>query len=300
MSLLSHPRPPQPYVLNRTTAPAFWGLGILWLPLATGMQTNNHLTLLQQEFAAGPGPAAHYHPYDEGFYIIEGEFAFQAGGQAFRAGAGTLVHIPRLTQHSFLVEQPARILNFYPAPGFELLLMGMARLAPERRVPTLAETPPPPHDQLEIMLRLFGHTDAPHVSGGLGGPLQPADYVTYPPAWSPAPAYHTTAAQSPTYAALGSRWTLLAGSAHTAGSYTLFEQTMPAASTTLLHQHAEAEAIYVLAGTLRLVLNEQELDAPGGHVRFHSARHGSLPHYHGASSPFPEFLPARRLRARHR
>lgn len=265
MSLLSQPYPLQPYVLNRDTAPAFWALGILWLPLATGVQTGNRLTLLQQEFAVGPGPAAHYHPYDEGFYILEGEFAFQAGGQAFRAGAGTLVHIPRLTQHSFVVEAPARILNFYPSSGFELLLMGMAQPAPERRVPTWVETPLPPHEQLEILFRLFGHVDAPHVAAG---PHTAADYVTYPPEWSPASPYHTTAAQSPSYAALGSRWTLLAGGAHTAGTYALFEQRMPAASHTPLHCHAEAEALYILTGTLRLVLDAQVLEAPAGTCAF--------------------------------
>ena len=265
MSLLSQSHPLQPYVLDRETAPAFWALSILWLPLATGVQTDNRLTLLQQEFAIGPGPAAHYHPYDEGFYILEGEFSFHAGGQAFRAGAGTLVHIPRLTQHSFVVEAPARILNFYPSSGFELLLMGIAQPAPERRVPTWAETPLPPHEQLEILFRLFGHTDAPHVTPG---PPTAADYVTYPPAWSPSVPYHTTATQSPSYAALDSRWTLLAGSTHTAGAYTLFEQTMPAASTTPLHRHAEAEALYVLTGTLRLVLDGQVLEAPAGTFAF--------------------------------
>lgn len=265
MSLLSQPRPLRPYVLNRDTAPAFWGLGLLWLPMATGVQTNNRLTLIQQEFEAGPGPAAHYHPYDEGFYIMEGEFAFQAGGEAFRAGPGTLVHIPRLTQHSFMVEAPARILNFYPSSGFELIMMGMARLAPERRVPTWAETPPPPREQLEVLFRLFGHIDAPHVTGG---PPTPAEYVTYPPAWSPAAPYRTTAAQSPTYAALGSHWTLLAGSAHTTGSYALFEQVLPAVGATPLHRHAEAEALYVLTGTLRLVLDELVLEAPAGTFAF--------------------------------
>ncbi len=261
MSALSLPHPLRPYALNRDTAPAFWALGILWLPLATGMQTGNRLVLLEQDFAAGPGPAAHYHPYDEGFYILEGAFTFRAGGGTYPAGPGTFVHIPRLVPHSFTVDAgPARALNFYPSAGFDLLIMSLGQPAPARRIPTLAEAPLPPHDQVDILFKLFGHTDVRPSSG----PPQAADYATQPAAWSPSAVYLTTAEQSPTYAALGSQWTLLAGSAHTAGSYALLEQVLPARATTAPQRHAEAEALYVLAGTLRLVLDEQVLEAPAG------------------------------------
>lgn len=264
MSQASQPRFPQAYALDRENAPAFWALGILWLPLATGVQTNNRLTLLQQEFVAGPGPAAHYHHYDEGFYILEGEFTFQAGGDTYHAGAGALLHIPRLTQHSFVVNSPtAKVLNFYPSSGFELLIMGLGQAAPARRVPTPAETPLPVPEQVEILLKLGGHTDV-YPPFGFGGAPNPDHYVTHPVPWTPSALRLTTAQQSPTYAALGSHWTLLASSADTAGSYAVFSQELPPHTAPTPQRHAEDEAVYVLTGTLRVVLDEQTLEAPAG------------------------------------
>ncbi|MEJ7663777.1 MAG: cupin domain-containing protein [Hymenobacter sp.] len=144
---LNQLRPLRPYLSNRELAPAFWALGILWLPMATGVQTGNRLTLLEQEMVAGNGPPAHFHPYDEGFYILEGEITFRVGGATHRVGAGTALHIPRLVQHSFTVELPSRVLNFYPASGFELLLFGMGQPAAARRPPTPQETRPLPPEQ---------------------------------------------------------------------------------------------------------------------------------------------------------
>lgn len=266
MSNLSQPYPIKPYVLNRDTGPAFWSMGILWLPMATGVQTGNRLTLVEQEFADGPGPPAHYHLYDEGFYIIEGQFTFRVNGETHQAGPGTSVHIPRLMQHSFTVDAaPARVLNFYPSCGFELLMMGSSQLAYERRVPTPEECPPPPREQVEILFKLFGNIA---VAQAASGPPSAEDYVTHPVAWSPSSVYLTTAKQSPAYAVLGSRWTLLVDSVQTAGSYSLLEQELAAQTTTNLQRHAEDEALYVLAGALQIVLDEQVVEAPAGSFVF--------------------------------
>ena len=263
MHYLPHLRPLQPYTLNRETAPAFWALGLLWLPMATGVQTGNRLTLIEQHMVAGNGPPAHYHPYDEGFYVLEGEITFHVGGATHRVGPGVALHIPRLVQHSFRVDTPSRVLNFYPASGFELILFGMGQPAAERRAPTQLESPPPPPDHLATLFRLFGHSNA----GTPSHPPVPADFVTHPVSWSPAAPHLTTAAQVPTYAALGSQWTLLLGSEHTAGSYALFERLVlaaPGAARLILERHAEAEALYVLTGTLRVELDGQVSDAPAG------------------------------------
>ena len=262
MYFLPQLRPLQPYTLNGDTAPAFWALGLLWLPMATGVQTGNRLTFIEQHMVAGNGPPAHYHPYDEGFYVLEGEITFNVGGATHRAGPGTAIHIPRLVQHSFTVEAPSRVLNFYPASGFELILFGMGQPATERRVPTKPECPPPPPEHLATLFRLFGHVNA----GTPSHPPVPADFVTHPVSWSPSAPRLTTAAPLPTYAALGSQWTLLLGSEHTAGSYALFERLVlaAAAAAPTWERHAEAEALYVLAGTLRVELNGQVSEAPAG------------------------------------
>lgn len=262
---LNQLRPLRPYTSNREMAPAFWALGLLWLPMATGVQTGNRLTFIEQEMVAGNGPPAHFHPYDEGFYILEGEITFRVGGATHRVGAGTALHIPRLVQHSFTVEQPSRVLNFYPASGFELLLFGMGQPAAERRPPTPQESSHLPPEHLATLFRLGGHVNA----GAPSSPPVPADYVTHPVAWSPSAPFLTTAAQSPTYAALGSQWTLLLGSERTAGSYALFDRLVlaspeAAAACPIRERHAEHEALYVLSGTLRVELDGRVTDAPAG------------------------------------
>ena len=113
--------------------------------MATGVQTGNRLGLIEQHMPTGIGPPAHFHRLDEGFYVLEGEITFMAAGQSRKVGAGGFVHLPRFTQHTFVVESDgARVLNFYTPAGFEVILMSVASLAKERRRPSKAEAPMPP------------------------------------------------------------------------------------------------------------------------------------------------------------
>jgi hypothetical protein len=47
---------------TRETAPAMWLVEALWYVLATGVQTNNRFSLLEQMMGGGLGPPAHRHP----------------------------------------------------------------------------------------------------------------------------------------------------------------------------------------------------------------------------------------------
>ena len=50
------------YTLDRETAPAMWLVGTLWLIQATGIQTNNRSTFLEQLMPRGLGPPTHRRP----------------------------------------------------------------------------------------------------------------------------------------------------------------------------------------------------------------------------------------------
>ena len=70
----------------------------------------------------GGGPPAHYHTREEeGFYIIEGEIAFQIGDQRLIASAGMFVNMPVGTPHSFKNEsdRPAKMLVTMAPAGLE-------------------------------------------------------------------------------------------------------------------------------------------------------------------------------------
>ena len=62
------------------------------------------------------------------------------------AGPGTFVAIPRLTEHSFTVdESDTQLLNFYLPAGFEVLLTGISHPADRNEPPPPGVPLPPPH-----------------------------------------------------------------------------------------------------------------------------------------------------------
>jgi quercetin dioxygenase-like cupin family protein len=68
--------------------------------LASGEATQGYEIFLQRG-PEGSGPPPHEHPWDESFYVIEGEIDFGIGADSRTASAGTLVHLPAGTVHWF-------------------------------------------------------------------------------------------------------------------------------------------------------------------------------------------------------
>jgi len=66
------------------------------------------------------GPALHLHPdLDEWFYVVEGEFKFQAGTEMLRLRAGDSLFVPREMVHAFVKtsEGPARLIVMHQPAG---------------------------------------------------------------------------------------------------------------------------------------------------------------------------------------
>lgn len=68
--------------------------------LASGAQTGS-CEIFHQRGPEGSGPPPHHHPWDESFYVLEGEVGFVADGEEAVAHQGTLVHLPAGTIHGF-------------------------------------------------------------------------------------------------------------------------------------------------------------------------------------------------------
>ncbi len=68
--------------------------------LASGAQTGGY-EIFRQAGPEGSGPPPHSHPWDESFYVIEGEIAFGVDDQEMKAVPGTLVHLPAGSVHWF-------------------------------------------------------------------------------------------------------------------------------------------------------------------------------------------------------
>lgn len=242
------------YSTNESKAPAYWMIGVLWRVLATGIQTGGSFCLLDQLCSAGSGPTCHKHPQDEGLYVVSGSVSFQAGGLEFVAGPGSFVSVPRHTEHSFVADHEANLLNFYLPAGFDLFLMGSAPPAESNALPP-ADLPMPPRAPIEGLSKDYG-----------GLPLTQDRSTRSDPDAAATPVV-TSAATADAYWHVGGRWAVLASGASTGGSYCMFEVIMPRDAEITPHVRDDVdEVFFVLEGSADMLLDD----------RIESMRQGSM------------------------
>jgi len=93
---------PNPLVVSPDQAPApLQMVGEEITVLASAEQTGSY-EIFRQRGPEGGGPPPHSHPWDEAFYVIEGQVHFGVGDrQDVVAEPGTLVHVPGGATHWF-------------------------------------------------------------------------------------------------------------------------------------------------------------------------------------------------------
>lgn len=128
--------------LGRGEGQSFWLLTDLFTFKVVGRDTNGAFTVA--EVSAGPelGPPPHIHRNsDESFYILEGTFDFSLAGQAFTAGAGAFVHLPRGMVHTHRAGggASARALVIQSPAGVERFIEEAGNVATD---PTVRPAPP--------------------------------------------------------------------------------------------------------------------------------------------------------------
>lgn len=207
-------RTSRPYVADADTAPAYWMIGVLWHVLATSVQTGNALCLLDQLCSVGSGPPRHSHTQEEALYVARGQVTFSAGGMDFTAGPGSLVTVPRRTEHSFIVDEEATLINFYFPAGFDLWLMGSAVPAQRNELPP-ADTPMPPFQLTK------------KLSDDYAGLPMTEERTTSPNPDAPAAPTMTSRATAQNFWYERGCWSILADGDSTGGSYSVFEVETP-------------------------------------------------------------------------
>lgn len=78
---------------------------VLGMPVhlkVSGNDTAGQMSIFIADYKRNEGPPLHLHDNDETFFIIEGEFLFQADEQRFTGIAGDTIFIPRNTPHTTL------------------------------------------------------------------------------------------------------------------------------------------------------------------------------------------------------
>lgn len=244
------------YATHADTAPGYWMIGVLWRMLATGVQTGNSMCLCDQFLSRGSGPTRHTHTQDEGLYVAGGKVSFSAGGTEFVASSGMLVTVPRHTEHSFVVDEEAILINFYFPAGFDLWLMGSAVPAQRNELPP-PDMPPPPYDLTKKLSDDY-----------CGMPLTEERSTSANPG---APALPTATSRKTAENVWFNRgcWSILADAASTGGSYSAFEAELPQglADRPHIHDHTD-EGYYVLDGEIEFFVDDEILKLRKGSFVF--------------------------------
>lgn len=260
---------PRGYVRTPDGAPAFWQIGNLWRIMASGYQTGNSLSFIDQIVTPdGGGPCTHMHYSDEGLYVASGHCTFYAAGASLSAGAGSLVFVPRFAEHAFTVDAPdTQLLNFYVPSGIELWLMGFAHPAERNELPRKDEVPLPPVRLIDQLSRDYGQIN---VLGRPGvDPPTPDCMVTRPNPDALVQPYLAPAQSSPRWWHDGQLWSVLADQERTDGSFSMFDVLAPCGTGAPPHLFVESDAFYyVLDGSVEMLLGHEVRTANEGDFVF--------------------------------
>ena len=80
---------------------SLWVLGELLTYKIPSQQTGGAYVLFEAATPPGAGPPPHvHHREDEAFYVLEGQYEFLNGRETLRAGAGSLLYVPKGVLHT--------------------------------------------------------------------------------------------------------------------------------------------------------------------------------------------------------
>src|SRR3569623_1442367 len=109
-------------------------VGDVYRFLASGEETGGKYALLENVVGPGGGPPPHSHSREEeGFYVLEGEVTFFAGGERIVARPGTFINMPIGSVHTFKNEtqKPACMLITIAPAGLEKMFLETGTHLPE-------------------------------------------------------------------------------------------------------------------------------------------------------------------------
>ncbi len=111
-----------------------WLVGDLIEVRLSAEDTGGAYSMIEETTPPGGGPPPHLHRgEDEAFCVLEGEVEFLLGESTIPAGAGTCVHVPRGTLHTFknVGTSPSRLLGVLTPGGFERFFLEAGEPATE-------------------------------------------------------------------------------------------------------------------------------------------------------------------------
>jgi quercetin dioxygenase-like cupin family protein len=136
---------PAGFVAAPDQGQAFWFLNTLTITKVTSGDSQGRLSIVDHRVPPGFAPPPHIHHHsDEAFLVLDGDFAGFCGDQAWAAGPGCLVFLPRGLPHGFTVSHagPGRAIIVVSPGGFDHFVAAAGEPAPQLRLPE--PVPPDP------------------------------------------------------------------------------------------------------------------------------------------------------------
>jgi len=125
----ANPAPRRPKVVHAGDGMRLNVRGIVFSYKAVGEDTEGRYALTEGIVPPHHGAPEHiHHREDEAFYILEGEFEIECGGEIFRASPGTFALLPKGLPHRFqnLADRPGKVLCVQSPSGIEEFFEGVA------------------------------------------------------------------------------------------------------------------------------------------------------------------------------
>ena len=106
-------------VVNRGEGEVLNVIGTTVRFVCSAEQTGNAWSAMETVLPEGAGPPLHHHPWDEAYFVVEGDVEFQLGDRIERVTQGNFVYTPAGLAHCFhgISKKPARMIIF-DAPAF--------------------------------------------------------------------------------------------------------------------------------------------------------------------------------------
>lgn len=106
-------------------------------------ETGRAWSLMENIVPKHTGAPPHYHPWDEAYYVVEGEVDFTVDGRSERVRAGDFIYAPADVVHAYsgVSDEPARLLIFDVPAHAEALFRELHEKVAElpRDLPIMAE-----------------------------------------------------------------------------------------------------------------------------------------------------------------
>jgi quercetin dioxygenase-like cupin family protein len=128
------------HIIEPATSPAPVNVVGEVITILAGGDLSKPFEMHIQEGVQGGGPPPHFHPWDEAFYVVDGEVEVTVAGASTTVSAGSYVHIPGGSIHAYKNISPtAKMIGVVSDPRGGQFFAAVDRLRVPEDLPRILE-----------------------------------------------------------------------------------------------------------------------------------------------------------------